>query len=933
MDPKLGGERLREFLQSPDARALVRQVYASAITSASVGCLEEQFVAELVLWTGQPVDEAHLHGPRLFQAFVVACQEILGLAIENNVLAAHEANSALRHKLLSDQLGSIEQHIDALQDQRKASHDDILMFERTYRKQVAERESRIIPPNLDRNVKVPIDDLYVPPRLFRQRLQEKDSKPLSYSTFLSELDRTVVLGDPGAGKSTLALKLCHDLASRTNDVHYRGMDVTPILVILRDYGASRKTHDSSILDFIETTARTRYQISSLPTGAFDYFLQSGRALVIFDGLDELLDSNYRQVVSADVEAFAALYSATPILVTSRRIGYEQAPLDPAKFEAYGMAEFDNDEVEAYAQNWFAIDRGLSKHEAEAKVAGFVRESQIVPDLRANPLMLGLMCNLYGGANYIPANRPDVYEKCAVMLFERWDRSRGITVEVPFESRLRPAMQHLAHWIYLDESLQSGVTRTQLINEAAIYLYPRQFDDEDIAREAAGQFVDVCKGRAWVFTDTGLTPTNEPLFQFTHRTFLEYFSADYLARKYRSPAELVETLVPRIERREWDVVSQLAVQIKTRYVEDAEDEMLDVILKRASKSVDGTGVNLLLFASRSLEFLVPSPRCVEDVVVTSIAYALKTASSGGLAVGDEESVAHAPRHIAAELISAFGLAGKETWGTVLKGLENAVKSAMCGSDVTIAILGNELANHLEGVARGDFERPDREERYRQLNEVGRAMIETLADRARELALEDALLRIDAVLAGKLPALAIVERDGCDRLFTPRTLRIFPNAIGVPVTMGAIIGATCSEENWYWWPRRDEFVAILSEVGRLLDEYAPPWVTHRQRGFHPWMWPGAEYDVMDLTDGDAMFALLATTAVSLELAENEEWPPGGVKRWLVGDELRNARESGEVGLVVDGMISSLGKTQAELIRSWCRSHVSFVTAPREESPFSE
>jgi hypothetical protein len=930
MDPALGGERLREFLLSPNARTLVRQVYASELTSSSVDRLEEQFIAELMLWTGLALEDAHIHGSRLFRAFVAACQEILSRAIENNVLAAHEANSALRHNLLSNQLSGIERHIDALHDQRKASHDEILGFERTYRKQVTERESRIIPPNLDRNIKVPINDLYVPPRLFRQGVQEKDGAPLPYPIFLNEVDRTVVLGDPGAGKSTLALKLCHDLAIETSDGLYRDMDVTPMLVILRDYGASRKTHNSSILDFIETTARTKYQISTVPPGAFDYLLQSGRALVIFDGLDELLDSSYRQIVSADVETFAALYSATPILVTSRSIGYEQAPLDPTTFETYGMAEFDTDEVEAYARNWFAIDNDLSKEEANAKVVGFVRESQIVPDLRANPLMLGLMCNLYGGANYIPANRPDVYEKCAVMLFERWDRSREITVEVPFESRLRPAMQHLAHWIYLDESLQSGVTRTQLINEATTYLFPRQFDDEDVAREAAGQFVDVCKGRAWVFTDTGLTPANEPLFQFTHRTFLEYFSADYLARKYRSPAELIDMLVPRISRREWDVVSQLAVQIKTRYVEDAEDEMLGTILKYAKEGTGDIRMNLLLFAARSLEFLVPSPRCVDQVVATSIAEALKTASGVGLTPVDQRAtMLPQAREMAGALISVFGVAGRETWGTVVKGIESAVKNALGEEDLAIAVLGCELAYHLQGAARGG-ERSDGEERYRQLYEAGQRVIEMEADRVRDLAAGDALLRIDAVIAGTLPASAIVEQDGCSHLFAPRNLRIFPNAISVPVTTGAIMGTTSSEDNWYWWPRRDEFATLLAEVGRLLEEDDPPWVARRRGGLHPLLWQNAAFDIADLRNGDARFALLAILAVMIELDEID-WPAAGAaRRWPVSAELSNARESGDVSVIVDGLISSLGKAQAELMRSWCQSDVSFTRVRDEEAP---
>ncbi len=742
--------------------------------------------------------------------------------------------------------------------------------------------------------------------------------------FVDEIDRTVVLGDPGAGKSTLAVKLCHDLATGEADRTYRDLTVTPILVILRDYGADRKTHNLSILEFIETTARTKYQLPSVPTGAFDYLLQSGRALVIFDGLDELLDSSYRQVVSGDVEAFANLYSAAPLLVTSRRIGYEQAPLDPQTFQTYGMAEFDESQVETYARNWFAIDTGLSSGERDAKVAGFVRESLIVPDLRANPLMLGLMCNLYGGANYIPANRPDVYEKCAVMLFERWDRSRGISVEMPFESRLRPAMQHLAHWIYLDEALQSGVTRSQLIDEATRYLFERQFDDEHTAREAAGQFVDVCKGRAWVFTDTGLTPTNEPLFQFTHRTFLEYFCADYLARRFRTPAALVEMLIPRIEQREWDVVSQLAVQVKTRYVEDAEDEMLDIVLTRAAEQPGPPRTNLLLFAGRSLEFLVPSPRCIERVVSACIDEALAIASSLGLAAGEEmEASKRQIADKAAELLAVFGVAGKENWSTVLKALEVRLGTSITQDDAIRATLACELVHHVDTLASGAGGRADREERVRQLSEAAMRVIEASKSRSLQLAADDTPLCIDLAISGQLPISALVDAGDEGLLFRPRYLRIFRNAVGVPVAVAAVFGATSTEDRWYWWPRHDQSTTILAEIGRVLAEVSPPWIVEPRLGMYSWLSRNVTLDIEQILDATARFALLAIVAVAIDLENANTWPSEAPANTESLSELLSMAHAGRtVTEAIEAVLGNLEPAHADLLRAWCRGDVEFA-----------
>jgi hypothetical protein len=48
----------------------------------------------------------------------------------------------------------------------------------------------------------------------------------------------------------------------------------------------------------------------------------------------------------------------PVLVTSRRTGYEQAPLDPSIFSVYHLAELNENKVREYTHKWFALDEGL-----------------------------------------------------------------------------------------------------------------------------------------------------------------------------------------------------------------------------------------------------------------------------------------------------------------------------------------------------------------------------------------------------------------------------------------------------------------------------------------------------------------------------------------------------------------------------------------------
>jgi predicted NACHT family NTPase len=134
-------------------------------------------------------------------------------------------------------------------------------------------------------------------------------------------------------------------------------------------------------------------------------------------------------------------------VTSREIGYEHAPLNHMLFNSAALADFRKEDVESYARRWFSLDDALRDDQQQEKASAFLRESESIKDLRSNPLMLALLCNLYRGRGYIPRNRPEVYDECATMLFETWDKHRGITTLLPFQEHLRPAMRHLALWIW------------------------------------------------------------------------------------------------------------------------------------------------------------------------------------------------------------------------------------------------------------------------------------------------------------------------------------------------------------------------------------------------------------------------------------------------------------------------------------------------------
>ncbi|MFD0417313.1 NACHT domain-containing protein [Streptomyces sp. NPDC127108] len=475
-------------------------------------------------------------------------------------------------------------------------------------RQCTKIHGRIRPAQTESGARVPFESLYVEPKLTTGDKRHGREDSFNVRELLKQVTRLVVLGDPGGGKTTLALKLALDVARGLGTVPALQ---TPLRVVLRDYAGHYKAKQESIIEFLEKQSKADYSTPA-PEGAIEYLLLNGRAVVIFDGLDELTDTSLRTAVVDMVEAFSHAYPTTPILVTSRRVGYEMAPLDETLFTVSHLSPFDSNQQEEYVNKWFSHVRRSS---GEGDMTGrFLVEASHASDLTSNPLMLGLMCALYRGEGYIPRNRPDLYRRCSEFLFERWDASRGITTPKPFERGIQFAMFSLALSMLRNLDGGGGMTERELIRYTSDYLLGQQYEDRDISDAAAEAFVKYCRGRAWVLTDVGTNPCGERIYSFTHRTFLEYFSARQLVRDSGDSVSLYRELRSHLVNESWDVTAQLAVQFLDERLGDAANDFVILALQDANDVSDfKQKAALISFCARLLEFMVLRPTVVRQVV--------------------------------------------------------------------------------------------------------------------------------------------------------------------------------------------------------------------------------------------------------------------------------------------------------------------------------
>ncbi len=595
-------ERLAATLSSDDVQAVLHELLAVRLTDAPETDVERVRTVFGLVLNNAGSDLAQL-SPVLFGYFDNEICALVGrLEGSEPGLLSQIRGEALAVRMIAI-LHAIERHAAALvaEPDGRAQEDFLVR----YRRHVVDHHGKIEPPDFERRRRVAIADLYVPPPIFEIFDAEPGhlTRKMDLWTLADEIDRTVLLGDPGGGKTTSANVL----------MHRNGSDPArpvPFLITLREF-AAQDSPEHSVARYIEHKLDSFYQCPS-PPGFVVRLLLGGGAMVIFDGMDELTDTGRRAEVSAIIERFAMEYPLAKVLVTSRLVGYDQARLDDGQFIRYRIGWFDDEQVGAYVSKWFAQEEDIEPRQAERWAEAFMDESGTVTDLRANPLMLALMCILYRGEGSLPRNRTEVYEQCASLLFRKWDARRRIHLDLRAGHLLEPALRHLAWWMFTRSQTPPAVTERELIDQATAFLHGRGFESQADARDSAVEFIGFCRGRMWVFSDVGTTAAGESLYGFTHRTFLEYFAAAYLSYASDTPERLAHVLAPHAARHEWDVVGELAVQIKDHTSDQgAQRSYVTLLAERRKRAAPGRG-GILQFLARCLRSVDPPPRVIRDL---------------------------------------------------------------------------------------------------------------------------------------------------------------------------------------------------------------------------------------------------------------------------------------------------------------------------------
>ena len=440
-------------------------------------------------------------------------------------------------------------------------------------------------PDRRDNPDILIDRLFVTPLLAR-RYVSPDENPKSWTDeaetlldALAENSPLVLLGDLGIGKSTF-LNYVAWLFSRPaeNSLIDRMGWRLPLPMVLRELPVRGVTDFDGLLEAFlsrEMSAPLREDDGRYLRQA----LAEGQAFVLLDGIDELGDREARENLRSAVFDGMVRYPDCRWLLTSRIVGYDEVPFDPAhsrrdeppfpeepdgelrdtithrrprgllsgrkprgllpmRPESRGgqlpvryIAPFDDRRIAAFARNWY-VRRDASASRASANADHLVRAvhaDESILRLARVPNLLTMMALIHRIEATLPHGRALLYERIAEAYLESIDRFRGIESSPHDLPRKKGWLARVGFEMQRRRMVEDETDGTNILMDAATV---RELLSEEMGRSdavpdtpSAEEFLKVTGRRSGLFL-----PRGEGRYAFVHLSFQEYFAAFALKRE-------------------------------------------------------------------------------------------------------------------------------------------------------------------------------------------------------------------------------------------------------------------------------------------------------------------------------------------------------------------------------------------------------------------
>ena len=412
---------------------------------------------------------------------------------------------------LTNQLRSLFSKVDELAESPAAEADSTLTMVRRALAQRIRLELDLTGLRADRPLAGKFDDFFVHPQLLEtldRDAEERESRVIgepseAFSQFATDGSHTVVIGAPGAGKSTWTKWLQREALSP------RWMGVG-IRVELRRFS----TESPPSLHELLREAAGKHLAEELTAKRIGKWLKASRVVFILDGFDELQPSE-REYVYDWIVQLVATAPECPVVLTSRPLTTDHLDRLGTDWERWSIGPFDQERIVEYIGLWYThtpllvdADRGVDA----ANLAAAWRADPTIGPLTGNPLLLSTLLLVHHLDGSLPAGRSQLYRRYVEGMLGVWDDRRHV-IATPIPLGLTQKLQ-IVRGVALHMFL---LGKDQLDEPAMLELVAGLLDQID-ASLTGDAVLAALRERSGLIVGPGI-------YGFAHKSVAEYLVAE------------------------------------------------------------------------------------------------------------------------------------------------------------------------------------------------------------------------------------------------------------------------------------------------------------------------------------------------------------------------------------------------------------------------